>query len=105
MLTSLSALLGGSLSPGAIWVWSPVVEDQLQVQIETGRLLGCCVLRVLRVLRVPLSSRGGPSCTHRPVCTLEISLSPGTISVWSPVAEKQLHAQKALAFFHLNSLL
>ena len=39
VLTGLSALLGGSLSSAAIWVWSPVAEDLLQEQTETGRLL------------------------------------------------------------------
>ena len=38
-LTGLSPLLEGSLPPSAIWVWSPVAEDLLQVETETRRVL------------------------------------------------------------------
>lgn len=37
-LTGLSIFLGGSLPPGAIWVWSPMTEDLLQVKNETGSM-------------------------------------------------------------------
>ena len=40
VLSGVLALLGDQLSPGVIWVWSPVAQDQLWV------LLGSCVLRV-----------------------------------------------------------
>jgi hypothetical protein len=35
--TGLSALLGGLLRPGSIWVWIPVAEDLLQIETETKR--------------------------------------------------------------------
>ena len=39
VLTGLTVLLEGYLSPGATWVWSPVAEGPLQAQTETGRLM------------------------------------------------------------------
>ena len=39
-LTGLSALLGEQLSPGVIWVWSAVAQDQLQMlwyKISSGQ--------------------------------------------------------------------
>jgi hypothetical protein len=39
MLIGVSALLGDQLSPGCIWVWSAVAQDQLWAQTETRRLL------------------------------------------------------------------
>jgi hypothetical protein len=38
VLTGESALLGDQLSPGSVWVWSVVTQDQLQAQMETGSL-------------------------------------------------------------------
>ena len=40
VLTGLSVLLGGLISPGAIWVWSPVAVNLLQAETETRRLSG-----------------------------------------------------------------
>lgn len=36
-LIGLSVLLGVSLPPSAIWVWSTVAEDLVQAETETGR--------------------------------------------------------------------
>lgn len=38
-VTGLSALLGGSLPSGAIWEWSPVALDLLQVETETDYIM------------------------------------------------------------------
>ena len=56
VLTGASALLGDQFSPGDIWVWSAVAQDQLWVQMEPRGscprlLLGSYVLMALgRVL-------------------------------------------------------
>jgi hypothetical protein len=39
VLASKSALPGDQLSPDGIWVWNAVAQDQLWVQMETGRIL------------------------------------------------------------------
>ena len=35
VLTGVPALLGHQLSPGGIWVWRAVAQDQLWAQLET----------------------------------------------------------------------
>ena len=37
VLTGVSVFLGDQLSPGCIWVWSTMTQDQFQTQRETGR--------------------------------------------------------------------
>ena len=37
VLTGESALLGDQLTPGGIWVWITMAQDQLHAQMETGK--------------------------------------------------------------------
>ena len=68
VLTGALVLLGVQFSPDGIWVWITVVQDQLPVQMETGRILFQAVLRILcheGSGLVPLSVSGGLTCVHR----------------------------------------
>jgi hypothetical protein len=47
LLSGMSALLGYQLSSGGIWVWRAVEQGQLQVQVETGRILFQAALQFL----------------------------------------------------------
>ena len=56
----------------AIFLYAALSQDQLWVQTETRRLLSQaarCFLCPEGPGQVPLSSSGGPACTHRSVCT------------------------------------
>ena len=71
-LTGVSALLGDQLSSGGICECRSVAQDQLWAQTETRILLSQATPRFLCPEGsgwVPLSSSGGPTCTHRLVCT------------------------------------
>ena len=60
----VSVLLGDQFSPGGIWVWRTMAQDQLQVQTETGRILPQADPQFLCPEgsgQVPLSSSGGPT--------------------------------------------
>jgi hypothetical protein len=39
VFVGMSAVLGDQLSPGGIWAWRAVVQDQLWVQTEIGKIL------------------------------------------------------------------
>ena len=39
VLTGVLALFGDQLSPGGIWVWSAMAQDQPLAQTGTGRIL------------------------------------------------------------------
>jgi hypothetical protein len=61
VIIGVSALLGDQLSPGSIWVWSTVAQDQLLAQTETGRILSLAAPQFLcpeGSRRVPLSRSG-----------------------------------------------
>ena len=45
------ALLGDQLSPGGIWVWSAIAQDQLWAQSETRRQLSLPLLLPPKIFR------------------------------------------------------
>ena len=68
VLTGALALLGVQFSPEGIQAWITVAQDQLPVQMETGRILSQAVPQVLCYEGsglVPLSISGGLTCVHR----------------------------------------
>ena len=68
MLEGVSALLGYQLSLGGFCICSAVAQYQLWAQMETGRLSSQAAPQFLcpgGSPKVPLSSSGGPACTHR----------------------------------------
>ena len=71
-LTGQSALMGGSLPPGAFCVWSPVAEDLLLAELETGRLQSQAAPQFLcpeGPRQVPLHSSVDLTYTHKHVHT------------------------------------
>ena len=68
VLTGVSALLRDHLFPDDIWVWKTVAQDQLQVQMETRRILSQAASQFLcpegsgQVLQ---KISGGLLCVHR----------------------------------------
>ena len=67
VLTSTLVLLGVQFFPDGIWVWITVAQDQLPVQMETGRILSQAVPRIPcheGSGLVPLSISGGLTCAH-----------------------------------------
>jgi hypothetical protein len=72
VLTGMSTFMRDQLSPGHTWVWSTVAQDQLQVQMETGRILLQADFQFLcpdGSRQVPLRRSGGLTCVHRVVYT------------------------------------
>ena len=88
-------VLSGVYFLGSICVCSSMAQGQLWAQMETGGLLSWAAPGFLCPEGsgwVPLSSSGGPTCTHRLSARLGSLLPSSTIWVWSPVAEDWLQA-------------
>ena len=108
MLTGVLALLGDQLSLSGIWVWSVVAQDQLQVHMETGRILSQTAPQFLcsEVSRkVPYCRRGGHTYAHRHVSTRgrpALSQWYLVLKLWgtgSAGAQDQLSAQTKTLFW------
>jgi hypothetical protein len=72
VLSDLWALMGDQLSSGGICVCSPVAQDQIRGQMETGRFLSQVAPKFLCPEgsgSVPLSSSGSFTCANRLICT------------------------------------
>lgn len=73
-----------------------MAQDQLWVQMETGRILPQAPPQFLcheGSRWVPLSRNGGLNCAHRCVCTPGRPALPNGIWIWSTVAQDQLLLQ------------